>query len=747
MEEDKSSEQNEHIEDTNGAEETSAAQEQSQDLPAQQPIIVGSAEGIKGATVVTRRKLNKKTLIILLVVLLLLGGGASAYFLVLKKDKPSNANGTPANTQTTTEPAGKPVSYAPRFDSVEAVVTYDGATWYAATGAVIKVKDGAEPAFYSNEQGLPVGSPNSFAVHNDQLWVATLNGLAVYDKAANKFTAFKDGLTKELVNGEIFYDASAKKMYVNDFEGFYVYNDQTKKLEAINGPKNVRSFAANDKFIALNSSMGPDWPIWTLNKATGAWTKNTPALEQQSYTVLTLSGKVLVLGRTAGYTSCANAGTVTATSAYMLSDTGAWQPFTTFNADKTRPEVSVVASAKGAPDKVRTFVCEGNQSKMYTLTLNGTELSLTDEKIVANNGILVDDQEQKTHISALMAATKLHAATRVLDVDGAGNVVYAYSDTYSGNSSPMYAGIAIAKQNVLSDATQLDLTAQANFVNVPVLCGVGKDRKLTYIVSGSENITFGGGEGFPDGMWSSVKLHSVEGNKLTEIKDLGKDASTLAFSCTDKELVWLGTTGLNRMNRETKAVEKVGAAVGADLRYNNTTVSVTNSGNMWFATTSEKPNASTLYYYDVAKAAYAKVASGLSLTRVQASTDTHMVAFTSAGKTPSTSVYDQTGKVIQSIATVGYYRSPVSQVGKTDEFLALIGASDNVFTSFTFARIKVGVPQAVATLQNNAFTSRYTSAEGNGFGLVLYEDLVFDATRNQVWLNDDQFGVNALSLQ
>jgi hypothetical protein len=746
MEEDKSSEQNEHIQDAGEPDQESATQEQAQETATQQPIVVGSAEGIKGATVVTRRRFNKKTLLILLVALLLIGGGAAAYFLVIKKDKATDANSQPANAQTT-EPAGKPVSFAPRFDDIRAVVSYDGATWYAATGAVIKVSAGAEPAFYSNAQGLPAGSPNSFAVHNDQLWVATLNGLAVYDKAANKFTAFKDGLSKELVNGQIYYDTTAKKMYVNDFEGFYAYNDQTKKLEAINGPKNVRSFAANDKFIALNSSIGPDWPIWTLNKATGAWSKNTPALEQQSYTVLTLSGKVVVLGRTAGYTSCANAGTVTATSAFMLNDAGTWQPFTAFNADKARPEINVLASAKGAPSKVRTFVCEGNQSKIYTLTLNGTELTLTDEKIVTNSGLLVDDQEQKTHISELIKATKLHAATRVLDVDGAGNVVYAYSDEYSGSSSPMYTGIAVAKQNVLSDATQLDLTAQANYVNVPVLCGVGKDRKLTYVVSGSENITFGGMEGFPDGMWSSVKLHSVEGTKLTEIKDLGKDASTLAFSCTDKELVWLGNTGLNRMNRETKAIEKVGAAVGTDLRYTNTTVSVTPTGNVWFATTSEKPNASTLYYYDVAKAAYTKVAGSLSLTRIQTSTDTHMVAFASAGKTPSTSVYDQMGKVLQTITTVGYYRSPVTHIGKTDEFLALLNGSDNVYTPFTFAKIKVGAPQAAATPQNNAYTARYTSSDGNGFGLIIYEDLVFDAARNQVWLSDDQFGVNALPLQ
>lgn len=719
----------------------------SQEVPSTQPITVASSEEIKGATIVNKRKLNKKAVFVLLATLLFVGG-VLAYFFAIKEDKKTDVSNTSQKTESAAPVSGNPVNYAPRFDSVASVIEYDGATWYATNSSVIKLKEGAEPVIFSNEQGLPAGSPNKLVVHDSQLWVSSLDGIAVYDKATNMFTAVTGGLTKKLQNGEIFYDSSAKKMYVNDFEGFYGYNDQTKKLDAINGPVNVRSFAANEKYVVLYSVKGPDWPIWVLNKSTGVWTKNTPALEEQSYTVFSLSGKLLVLGRSAGYTSCANVGSVTASSAYMLSESGSWQPVVAFNADKARPEVIVLANTKGSPNKVVTYACEGTKTKTYDLTLNGNELTLTNEKEVDSYGLQIDIDEQKTLISELSQATKLHAATRVLDIDGSGNVLYAYSDEYNSSSSPTYTGIALAKQNILSDAVQLDLSTVAKNTNHPVLCGTGKDRKLTYIVSGVQNITYGGMEGFPDGMWSSVKLYSVEGSKLTEIKDFGKDVSTLAFSCTEKGLVWLGNTGLNRMNLSTKNIEKLGAPVGSDLRYSNTSVSVTPGGNMWFATTSEKANSSTLYYYDVTKDAYTKLSGTANVTRLLASTDSHVVAFTTASKTQSTFVYDQAGKVAQTLQTVGYYSAPITSIGTPDEFIAVVSSTDSVITPFAYAKIKVGTPQTAPTLQNSTFTSRYTGGgESNTFGLVLYQDLVFDAARNQLWLNDDQYGVSATKLQ
>lgn len=710
-----------------------------------EPFIMSQAQLPK------RKRVNMKLLLVISMAVLLLTA-AAVYWFVLKKDPNSTVKQNEKQSAQESQP--DPITYVPSYDLTHSTAEFDGATWYAVTGGVIRIAD-KKAQYFTSSQGVPNGAPQSLVAYNNQLWLATQNGVAVYDTSAKKFNEVKvDGLNNTLRNGDLYYDASAKKLYLNDFEGFYLYNEQSKKWEKQVGPQNVRSFAANDKYIAVYAAQSP-WSVWVYTKSTGKWVQNSPEIEDQTADLFIIDGNIFVSGRSTGYTSCEMAGKVVATSVYTLNATGLWQAMTAFNSDKTRPELRFIRSVAQKP-RFKSQACSDDQkSKTYDASYTGGVFSLVNEKEATSdqNSSLQDTTEQKAFIDTINSVTKLHASMQILDVDGKGNVVYGYSDEISGSVSSNKQSIAVAKGNSLSQATTLDMTLAKNNINYTVMCGSGENSKLSYILNAEQSIPVVKYEGFPDGTWSSAKLYKVDGSTLSLAADLGGDISYPSFVCTDTTLTYLGKTGLRKLDRATGKSEAIGSKLAESILYSQSAFVAAPNGNAWFSittTNSSGQSSSKLYFYDATKASATQIAAFAGTSSLAAATNAYSVVFINQEKSTKHVVYDSAGKAVQTIdGAAGASAMPTLGVnGKDNEFYAMTFAASNqysIFVPFTLNKLTVGSALAKVNVTNQAFTSSYLYG-GDAFGLPSKSYVTADTTRNAIWLSDTMFGISMLSL-
>lgn len=683
---------------------------------------------------------RKKKRLIALVVLLMLVVLAAAWFFFVRSasDEAPKAGGT--NQQA----AHEVPAFIPRFDNIYSVASFADAKWYAVNSGVIRVQN-KKAAYFGNAQGVPTGTAQSLVAYHGRLWLATQHGIAHLNKQGTAFVAEKiPGAAADFANGALFLDDKADTLYLSTFEKFYMYDADAASWTEIMEVANVLSAAANETHLALYASR-PGWPIWVHDKAAHTWQKNSPPIEEQSGTVLRVGKEIFLLGRSAGYTSCASAGSVTATSAFRLDSKGAWQPVTEFNADTNRPELHVLKSPTGSM-RIKTAPCDQSDTKTYSLAYEGGKLTLSDEKRVSGvqAGALDNYAEQAALISDLKKVTGLQPSMHIWDVDGQGNALFSYSAGVSTTTAGDEPYFGIAAGNDFTKAKLLDMSILEGRENIPILCGTGKERAITYMFSGVAHIAKSAGEGFPDGTWESARLYIVDGTKLKQAVDLGEDLAAPVFACNDEQMAWLGKTHIKLMNRTTNAVSQFGQAVGTDMRYNNSAGAATPSGGLWFAIKTSQADAGSLFYYDAAQGNYAPVAQNITVGTLAAATDAAVLAYSEQQKEHRQVVYDRKGK------TSGIFESagPTAYASDRGYYIQIRNepaSSNSIYFPFSLTAYTANKTPHKLVVRNNGFSVRYSS-EGSQFGLPTYPAIVYDQGRSTLWLNDALFGINPLGI-
>lgn len=702
-----------------------------------QTIYPDMAEPVVGTGSGSRKK---SAVLICLVLVVTVIAGIVLFMFITNQDESKSTTEAKNQAQREAQP------FIPRFDSVHSFAQFKGAWWYAVNGGVIKIADD-KVGYFSNAQGIPQGTPTDLVVYNDRLWLTTQHGIATLDKEGKTFVSEKvTDNTNELSNGRLFLDDKAGKLYLSTFDKLYSYDNKTNKWAEVTGPANVFSLASNETHTALYASQ-PGWPIWVYDKKADTWKQNSPAIEQQSGTVVRVDKDIFLIGRTAGYTSCDSAGKVVATSAFRLDERGAWQPVVDFNKDKDRAELTVLRSPTGSV-RLKSAPCGSETAKTYGLSYDGT-LKLVEARDASDDQrmSLENIADQNTLIGEIKKATGLQPSMHVWDVDGKGNVIFSYGDEYSGNSVANEPYIGIAAGNILSKAKLIAMPVLKGRYNVPILCGTGADRKLAYIFSGEVHIAPGSSHGSPDGTWASARLYIADENDTTlkQVVDLVDDVAAPVFACDDKQVTWLGKTHVKMMDRTTNAVTRFGQPVGTDLRYSNTAAAATPMGSLWFGLAATQPNAGSLLLFDAQQGKYGSVAQNVNIGRLSSATDNEVVSTSEVQKAPSQVVYNRKGQTIITFDAVG----PVARAEDKNAYIELenqVTAAIYTFKPFSLAIHKRDVPAQQLAVENSGFTARY-SAEDPVLNLPLYPTIVYDQGRSTVWLNDAMFGINALTIK
>jgi hypothetical protein len=688
------------------------------------------------------KKRSKKNPVILVIIIVLLLAAAGWYMFIRPQNPTAVSNGNNSAAATSS-----PKSFVPRFSHVFAVAQFGGSKWYAVMGGVAKIT-GKQVVFLSNAQGVPTGTPNSLVIHDNRLWVATLNGVAYLDKSGQKFvTSTVDDEPNGLQNSAMIADAGDNKLYLSTFNSFYVYNDKTSKWESQAGPKNVQSAAINDKFLAVYVAAGPDWPIMVYDKTAHTWVKNSPAIEEQMSRLVAIDKQIFLVGRPKGYLNCDNAGKIAATAAFRLDEHGVWQPMTEFNKDVARPELSLQPDASlSGKAIVESSPCGSSKTaKLYTLAYDGKTLQLKNEQAVPDPGSPVSTRsdEQAKVITEIMKASGMHPSMQVADIDGKGNIIFRYSDAESSSSGQIFSSVAVAKQTDFSQPTELKMDELKKNESYPILCGSGEKRALQYVFSGTLEYAQAAQEGFPSGYWKSSTLYKIDGAKLAKVADLGSDVSTPVFACDNSHITWLGKTGLRQLDRASNAIKLVGAAISKGIQFNQSAAAVTPTGNLWYSIDGQDVNSSSLYFYDAVKNTSNPVAVKINVTSLDAASDTHVVVSTGQGKNPEQFMYDTAGKAIPAVGAL----APAAYLPKDDSFLFVKNA-DSITTpvAYTINLLKAGANLQEQKVTNTGYTARSETQAAGFFGLFQNPVAVYDAQRSQLWLNDDTYGVNALAL-
>lgn len=638
------------------------------------------------------------------------------------------------------------VTHAPRYSSITSVAEIGNSKWYVTNGGVVRIS-GGKASFYATAQGIPAGLPQNLAVHNGRLWLATQNGVAYLDPSGSRFLQSQiDGSKSSFENVRLLYDSIGKRMYLTTFEGFYSYDDRSEAWTKIDGPKNIMSFASGTGYTAMYASQD-GWPIWVSDKNTRRWQRLSPPIEEQSGTIAVIDNEVFVFGRPKGYANCDSAGKITATSAFRLvkgeKEMPAWQPAASFNADIRRPELNLLANPAGGI-QAKTSPCDpATKVKIYDVNFDGTNLYLQNEQDASASQVAsnMSVQQQAQYIKEISDATGLHPSMHILDVDGAGNVIFSYGDVYTDSSGPDVTYIAVARQADLRSATTIDSSTLQGKAKYPIMCGTGKDRRLAYMFSAEHQLEQ---DKFGNGLWSNVKLYSVDGSKLKFEADLNDDVSVPVFACSDKQIVWLGKTSVQRFDRSTKKLTRIGNDVGTDLRYNNTSADSTQKGNLWYSVNSDSPSASSLYYYDAEKNRASKVTDSIDVRGLRAATDTHVAVYSNQNKETRQALYNSSGEIVQKLDSTGpiiFANPKKSYLMVTDE------QGPGAFVPFNISKFELsGIPLRLPGFQAG-FGLRRDMLDIGTYGLGGRPILIYDEKRNLVWVNEDTFGFNSLPVK
>ncbi|HSW66464.1 MAG TPA: hypothetical protein VLI54_04990 [Bacillota bacterium] len=681
---------------------------------------------------------TKKILLLLLCALLLVGGGVFAWLHFFSAPKTVHPNSTSSTA------SGTDFHIAPRFNEVEGYASLHGAAWYAVDGGVIRIKKGSKPVYYSQREGVPAGVPTSLVAYKDTLWLGTQNGVATLKPDESGFSSAA-GMSFD--NGELYHDTFANKLYLLTFDNFYVYNDATKGWDSTPGaPKAISSFTANKDFL-VGAVNGSGMPVWIYNKSTAKWSmhKASGIDDDTPQSVFTLGNEVFTIGRSTGYTSCEQAGKITATSAYRLDSSGAWQPQTSFNADIARPELTLAKHVKDTSTVLYTSACDADTHQTtYKVTYEDGALKLNKTGTITNQVFSGDDGEQQAIVDELSKATGLYPYIKVVTADAKGNLIFSYNKTADRSSTPRTAGMAIAKGTDFAHSTTIQVADSKTYdVQTPVIC----DGKLSYLFVG----TYGHEprEGFDDGSWTKTLLLKVTGSTTETFADLQNNVGPANFSCGAGKINWVGTRTVRQLDIATKAT--IDAATGLDATNAQQTQAVypLDSGDMWLlmpVNSTKEATTAKLYYFTSSSKNLKNIGTYTAVALLGGTTNNAWIAEHLGGdgndRFTGLAVYDLQGHKTSKDAAF-------MRLGVQSDKQALLLQPDNptnsIFINFKGVSYALGggdaaIPAAHVPLRQirlNQLPDAFAIDSNSG---------IYDTTHHRMWFADDQLGSFAIDL-
>lgn len=682
---------------------------------------------------------KKKTLIISIIcaAILLIGGGVFAW-MQLSKDEPTSH---PNNT------VSADFKIAPRFNQVHDYSQFNEAEWYAVDGGVIRLAEAAAPVYYMQREGVPLGVPTSLVVHNDKLWIGAQNGVATLKSDESGFEAAQ--VPANLSNGVLYQDSYSDKLYLSSFDGLYAYNDEAGNWVSVsNGPENLYSFAIGKNFL-VSTTNGQGMPVWVYNKSTSKWAMQKPSGidDNAVQTTFAIGEDLFVMGRSTGYQSCEQSGKITATSVYHLDQSGVWQPLTSFNADKTRPELNLAKHVKDPSTVFYTSTCGQNEvSKKYTVTYKDNTLVLEEINDTSNwqTGFMGDDGEQNTLVTELSTATGLNPFIRVLAADKAGNLIFSYSTKADRSSTPTPEGIAVAKVTDFTKATQIKLTGDEKYdVQNPVLC----DGTLTYLFVGTYDREQT--EGFANGKWAKTQLLYVNGTVTEPFVDLANNVGEPTFACGNGKVSWLGKDAVQQLDIASKKITSVGSGLPASNAQQTQSVYPLPTGDMWLLLStdpSKEKKTAHLYHFTSASLDLKKIGTYTAVALLGGSATHAWLAEgynTNSDAFNGLAIYDKAG--VKTNKAVEFLR-----LGLTTDTTAFIAQKDgtpsSIFVPFKMVKYTLGgadadvPPATVPARELRLSTAPNEAAPYTNNGGVL------DPSKGRMWFSDDQLGSFSVDL-
>ncbi len=692
-------------------------------------IVVGAAPRSKG-----------KIVLIILCGLLIVAGGIFAwlhFFSTAKTAHPNSATST-AN--------GTDFRVAPRFSEIRGYASFHGASWYAVDGGVIRIEKGSKPVYYSQREGVPLGVPTSLVAYKDALWLGSQNGIATL-KADE--SGFSSAGTMNFSNGQLRHDTFDNKLYLLTFDNFYVYNDATKAWDATPGaPKAIDSFTANKDFL-VGAVNGSGMPVWIYNKSTAKWSmhKASGIDDGTPQSVFSLGNDIFAIGRSTDYASCEQAGKITATSAYRLDSSGAWQPLTSFNADIARPELVLARHVKDPSTVLYASTCDSTTPRTtYKVSYTDGTLKLSKTGTVSEQaaGFLGDDGEQQVVVDELSKATGLYPYIKVVASDAKNNLIFSYNKTADRSSTLRTEGIAIAQGTDFTKATPIKIADSSTYdVQTPILC----DGTLSYIfvgIYGHEPR-----EGFNDGTWTKTLLLKVTGSNTTTFADLQNNVGEARFACGAGKINWVGKNTVRQLDIATKTTIDAATGLDATNAQQTQTMYALSNGDMWLlmpVNSSKETTTANLYYFTSSSKNLKKIGTYNGVALLGGTTTNAWVVEQLGGnggdQFKSLAVYDQTGH--KTTKDVTFLRLGV-QSDKQAIILQPDNPTDSIFINFKATNYILGgsgtvIPAAhvpVRQIQLNQLPNAF-SIDGNSG--------IYDSTHKRMWFSDDQLGSFAIDL-
>ncbi len=701
---------------------------------------------VSGNSNKTSHRNIKRLLFIALPVLLLIAGVTAYWFFTLRDTK------TTPVVQPQTSNTGK---VAPRFNAINAYLSYQNAEWYATPGAVIRIKNGDSPVYYTQGNGVPAGSPTALIAHNNKLWLSTQEGVATLKADGSGFETVETGAMVE--NAQLFHDEFANKLYMSTSKAFYKYDDSTKTwkahhedntipLDAQEGasiPVNASDFQANKDFIAAARRYSSK--VWVYNKADSEWTLSD--IGQNLMYIFKIDDQLFAMGQNNAYKSCADESNVTATLFYKLDKSGAWQPVTGLSSDKTRPRLDLAHHLKDPAVVLLGSLCDSNETVQYKASFKNDTLELKKNGILSEDLEYYDDGEQQKLINEIAKATGLSPFIRVMAADKDSNLIFSYAKTTNYSGFTGIEGLAIAKGSDFTQATEFKIANYKPYdALVPVIC----DGTLTYIFVGS----YGSGHaGYRDGTWTKTQLLKLDASKTEQFIDLQNDVGEPRFACSKGKINWVGKDTVKQLDVASKAITAVNRNSAPVDAIQTQSVWALDNGDLWILIPNGTANASIpentntdLYYFVSATRSLNKVGTYPSVGLLGGDRNHVWLAESYPDRSykvfQGVVIYDRAGK--KTSKDMAFLRLGINLNG--DGIIAKAGSTTDAYLGLPFSVIRSPLSGSDEPISKERVPIRKLHLGIDAEDIVYNNSGVFDAQHNTMWFNDDNLGSFAVDL-
>lgn len=495
----------------------------------------------------------------------MLGGAAAYYFITSDSSTNQSESSNAKNEDITAESLDSLFNYA----SIRDVTEFDGYTWVSLGSGVVRYNDDTIES-YTQTDGLDGPSAGSFVVFNNQLWVATANGVSRYLPEQNKFKAYfadviDDGFSGGIGNVNLFNNTLGNVLSVSSFKGFYEYDASQDTFVITNGPINTGAVYFNDsEGVAITWEGGATSVLYHYTPSE-KWSLSTPltSYTDQGVYVRKVDNRFVVFGRSKDYQSCESVGTAPATLFDEFAS-GTLTPIAELNEQFKLNELT--PGDDRANYQAKTFGCEGQEEKAYNFVIKSGSIGVEEVTNPIEPWNPEAEQPYLDSIEQLKQRLQREPIFRVLGVEADGSLITMYSDgvvgpigrgngTTGAASSSMGYNLVMNRLATVEEGRfgsakkigQIDWMDDST-VSTPVLC----DGALSYamFINVSDY----------DGIISDAKLYDVRNGGLEEVADLkellvSSEAPRNVY-CSETALQWVYNTDVVSFNRESKEITK-----------------------------------------------------------------------------------------------------------------------------------------------------------------------------------------------